>query len=132
MSVKQVIVVRTDLQMGAGKIAAQVAHASREFIRQGLGDWYHLIDNRFMGSIRLSPFEYEWLVGDRVTIVVEGDDFIHLRQLEEACKLSHIKSFIIWDQGRTEVPAGTPTALGIGPAESNKIDEITKKLKLLR
>ena len=38
---------------------------------------------------------------------------------------------LIRDAGHTEIPAGTITTLGIGPAEEAKIDKITGKLKML-
>ena len=43
MAIKQVIVVRTDLDMGKGKIAAQVGHAcvlGAEHIRKSNPDWF--------------------------------------------------------------------------------------------
>ena len=42
-----------------------------------------------------------------------------------------IVSQIITDAGLTEIPAGTKTVLGIGPAPSNLIDQITGDLQLL-
>ena len=43
MAIKQVIVVRTDLDMGKGKIAAQVGHAcvlGAEHVRKSNSDWF--------------------------------------------------------------------------------------------
>ena len=43
MAIKQVIVVRTDLDMGKGKIAAQVGHAcvlGAEHVRKSNPDWF--------------------------------------------------------------------------------------------
>jgi len=43
MTIKQVIVVRTDLDMGKGKIAAQVGHAcvlGAEHVRKSNPDWF--------------------------------------------------------------------------------------------
>ena len=40
-------------------------------------------------------------------------------------------AYIISDAGHTEIPAGTKTVLGIGPAPDNIIDQVTGKLSLL-
>ena len=43
MAIKQVVVVRTDLDMGKGKIAAQVGHAcvlGAEHVRKSNPDWF--------------------------------------------------------------------------------------------
>jgi len=42
-----------------------------------------------------------------------------------------IPYFLVRDAGLTQLSPGTATALGIGPARSREIDEITGDLKLL-
>src|SRR5271165_5755766 len=63
--VKQVIVVRKDLNMRKGKIAAQVAHAAMKF----------LVDNNEAERgdeviIKLTPSEAMWLTGSFTKVVV--------------------------------------------------------------
>ena len=129
--IKQVIVVRTDLNMRKGKMCAQAAHASMEFLRDRLGDWHQLINRHLKGNVRLRPVEFEWLTGDRTKVVVQGRDLRHLIELQATCKLTNVLSYMMVDQGRTDVEPGTTTALAIGPAESEFIDRITGDLPLL-
>jgi PTH2 family peptidyl-tRNA hydrolase len=49
---------------------------------------------------------------------------------EEAIRAG-IASAIVVDAGRTEIPAGTVTALGLGPAHDKVMDKITGRLKLV-
>ena len=54
-----------------------------------------------------------------------------LGELEEAADQLGLPHALIVDRGLTEVPEGTVTCLGIGPAPAAMIDRITGKLKLL-
>ena len=114
--IKQVIVVRTDLGMGKGKIAAQVGHAcvlGAENVRKSNPDW----------------FKEWWLGQEKVVVKVES-----LKELEEI-KKEAISLDLPWsevtDAGHTQIAPGTTTCLSIGPAPEDKIDKITGDLKLL-
>jgi PTH2 family peptidyl-tRNA hydrolase len=126
--VKQVIVVRSDLNMRKGKIAAQVAHASMKF----------LIDNN--ESVRgdeivtkLTPAEAEWLLSGSFTKIVVGcDSEDALRDLMFQAELLDVEVHEIIDSGRTEfngVP--TLTCAAFGPCEAVELDKITGGLKLI-
>jgi PTH2 family peptidyl-tRNA hydrolase len=114
---KQVIVVRTDLDMSRGKIAAQVAHASlgsAEKARQYWREWY----------------DAWWREGQKKVVVkVEGER--ELYELYELAKEVGLPCYIVNDAGLTELPPGTTTTLGIGPAPNEKMDGVTGHLKLL-
>ncbi len=115
-SIKQVIAVRTDLQMGKGKIAAQVAHASllgAENVRKSNPTWFK-----------------EWWNGQE-KVVVKVDS---LKEIEEIKKLA-ISLNVPWsevsDAGHTQIEPGTTTCISLGPAPESLIDKITGKYKLL-
>ena len=55
---------------------------------------------------------------------------VYKRQREEADRAG-IASAIVVDAGLTEIPAGTITALGLGPAQAKLMDKVTGKLKLV-
>jgi len=114
---KQVIIVRMDLEMGKGKLAAQVAHASL-----------------------MSYFEAEkidrtiakgWLDTGEKKIVLKVADDEALVKLFKAFEFKKVPCALVSDAGLTQLPPGTKTALGIGPWKSTEIDHFTKGLKLL-
>jgi len=116
MAIKQVIVVRTDLDMGKGKIAAQVGHAGvmgAEHVRKSNPEW----------------FSTWWDGQEKVVLKV-----VNLKELEEI-KQSAIEFDLPWseitDAGHTQIAPGTTTCISIGPAPEEKIDKITGDLKLL-
>ena len=125
--VKQVIVVRKDLLMRKGKIAAQVAHASMKF----------LTDNNESERgdeviIHLSPDEAMWLTGSFTKIVVGVESEDALRDLILQGEIEGIEVHPIIDSGRTEfngVP--TLTCAAFGPCSSEQLDKITGNLKLI-
>jgi PTH2 family peptidyl-tRNA hydrolase len=125
--VKQVIVVRKDLNMRKGKIAAQVAHAAMKF----------LVDNNEAERsdevvVKLSPSEATWLTGSFTKIVVGVDSEDALNDLILKARLKDVEVHPIIDSGRTEfngVP--TLTCAAFGPCEASELDEITGKLSLM-
>ena len=117
MDFKQVIVVRVDLKMSSGKTAAQVAHASHsagELARKKYDNWYRA-----------------WLDEGQKKVVLKIDDESQIRVLYQKAKESDLPCYIVNDAGLTELPPGTTTTLGIGPAPESEINRITGDLKLL-
>jgi PTH2 family peptidyl-tRNA hydrolase len=51
--------------------------------------------------------------------------------LKAQAELLGVPCSLIIDAGMTEIPAGSVTALGIGPAKRDIMDKITADLKLL-
>jgi PTH2 family peptidyl-tRNA hydrolase len=64
-------------------------------------------------------------------VAVKVTDEKELGELEEGADQLGLPHALIVDRGLTEVPEGTITCLGIGPAPSGMIDRLTGKLKLL-
>jgi PTH2 family peptidyl-tRNA hydrolase len=112
-----VIVARSDLALSAGKLAAQVSHAAVEctlLTKKNKTEWFS---------------KWQRAGAKKVVVKVESlDEFFALKELAE--KLG-ICTVIISDAGHTEIPEGTQTVLGIGPAPSNLIDQVTGQLPLL-
>jgi PTH2 family peptidyl-tRNA hydrolase len=104
---KQVLVFRTDLQMSKGKIAAQAGHAA--------------VSSAQDAYTHHKKWWEAWMF--------EGEK--ELGELEEGSDQLGLPHALIVDRGLTEVPEGTVTCLGIGPAPSAMIDRLTGKLKLL-
>ena len=111
---KQVIVLRSDLEMSKGKMIAQACHAS-------LKSYKKASDN--------AKSDWEGSGGKKVAVENSGGS---LQEKLEMAKTLQIPAALVKDAGHTEVSPGTVTALGIGPAESSKIDQITGELKLIK
>ncbi len=128
-SVKQVIVVRKDLNMRKGKMVAQGAHASlavmlSEAQRTDMG-----IDCLV---IEMNDDMKRWINGPFTKICVGVDSEEELLAIHKQATDANICCSLIKDAGLTEFD-GVPTytTVGIGPAKSKEIDKITGKLKLL-
>ncbi|HEU4605600.1 MAG TPA: peptidyl-tRNA hydrolase Pth2 [Nitrososphaera sp.] len=117
MEFKQVMVVRRDLGMGTGKIAAQVAHAAvmsaektKAQKREWFDAWFHA------GQAK-------------VVVKVQGmDELMEVRKRAESLRLPVVQ---VQDSGLTQIPPGTTTCIGIGPAPADLVDKVTSGLKLL-
>ena len=116
VEMKQVVVVRTDLGMGRGKIAAQAGHAcvlGAEQARASHPRWFS-----------------DWWSGQaKVVLRVPGP-----RELEavlRAAREAGLPCSRVTDAGLTQLSPGTVTCISIGPAPAQQIDRITGTLKLL-
>ena len=114
---KQVIIVRKDLKLGAGKTASQVAHAA-------IGSMNKVLQKN---PVIVRKWESE---GSK-KIVLKVKDLEELKNVENNVRKEKVPYFMVKDAGLTQVKAATITALSIGPIEEKKIDKITRKLKLL-
>ncbi len=111
------IVVRRDLKMGRGKVAAQAAHASL---------------SSYLETLRRKPeWAERWLREGQKKVVVSADSLEMLLDLRQRAEALGIPTAMIQDAGLTQLEPGTTTALGIGPAPEELISNITSHLKLL-
>ena len=113
--IKQVIVIRNDLDLSVGKIAVQTAHASRAAARNAKKEIVKI-----------------WEVSGEKKVVLKAKDLDELKTLEEKCKKLKLPYALIRDAGLTEVKKGTITALGIGPDDEKKINKVTGSLPLMK
>lgn len=114
---KQVIVFRSDLGLSKGKVAAQAGHAAAsaaEEARRHHNAWFKA-----------------WISEGQCKIAVKVKSEKELSELEKQAKELALPTALIIDRGLTEIPPGTVTCLGIGPAPAESIDKLTGKLSLL-
>ena len=118
---KMVFLVRQDLKMGAGKIAAQVAHAA-------IG----LYDDIFEGEniYQKNALDYWFNLGQK-KVVLKADNLNIMLEVVKKCKELKLQYCMITDAGHTQIPAGSVTVLGIGPDISEKINKVTGTFKLM-
>ncbi|GAB3026871.1 peptidyl-tRNA hydrolase Pth2 [Natronobiforma cellulositropha] len=111
---KQAIVARTDIGMGTGKLAAQVAHASLSAFEK--------TDSRAASA---------WKGGGQKKVVLKASDERTLYELAEIADHEGVPNAVIRDAGHTQLEPGTVTALAVGPAEDDLVDRVTGDLSLL-
>ena len=131
--VKQVIVVRKDLNMRKGKLAAQVAHASMKVILDRMHKRPESVDFMQVWNSFFTPAMLEWMsYGPFTKIVVGVETEEELFAIMDKALQANVPYALITDAGKTEfngVP--TNTCIAIGPDEEEKINAITGELKLL-
>ncbi|KAJ6638283.1 putative peptidyl-tRNA hydrolase 2 [Pseudolycoriella hygida] len=114
---KMLLIVRNDLKMGKGKIAAQCGHAA-------VGAYQTAI-KRFPRLVRL------WDSNGCPKIAVKCESKAEIIELRNKAQAMNFNTCMIRDAGRTQVEPNTITVLAVGPANSQDLDTITRHLKLL-
>jgi PTH2 family peptidyl-tRNA hydrolase len=129
--VKQVIVIRKDLNMRKGKMVAQGAHSSMKIFFDKMKLKSEGANSKTF-ELTVTSEEASWIEGLFTKICVSVNSEQELLAVYEEAKKSGILCSLIQDAGLTEF-GGVPTytSVSIGPAESEKIDKITGKLPLL-
>ncbi|CAA6658727.1 unnamed protein product [Spirodela intermedia] len=113
---KMVLVVRNDLKMGKGKIAAQCSHATL-----GL---YKKLHHRAPKALR------RWEMCGQVKVVLKSESEEDLLLLQARAKSLKLPTHITIDAGRTQIAPNSRTVMAIlGPADM--VNDVTGGLKLL-
>ncbi|KAG4304870.1 hypothetical protein PORY_001545 [Pneumocystis oryctolagi] len=113
---KLVLVVRTDLKMGKGKVASQCSHAAISCYKK---------------LIHQNPEAIKtWEAFGQPKIVLQTETETELKDLHTHAESLRITSCIIRDAGRTQIKPNSATVIGIGPGPRSVIDQVTGHLKL--
>lgn len=116
---KQVILVRQDLKLPKGKIAAQAAHASVDAVLKQLS------------SIGGQSIVKNWRLNGMRKIALKVKDEKELYRYIQLAKDAGLITSVITDAGKTVVAPGIVTCGAIGPNDIDDIDKITKDIPLL-
>lgn len=114
---KQALIIRLDLKIGRGKIAVQCSHAAvgaAEEARNRFPQWWRA-----------------WLREGQRKIALKVPDLETLSNLGNSARMNRLPVCVVRDMGLTQVPPDTVTCIGIGPAPSNLVDNLTGDLSLL-
>ncbi|ELQ76905.1 Peptidyl-tRNA hydrolase [Trachipleistophora hominis] len=105
-----VIIVNKDLKMSKGKVIAQVGH---------------LISKVFRKAVNVD----EWVDNGEAKIVLRAG-YEEMKNIGRMAKERGILVNGIYDAGRTQVPAGSNTLIGLGPWNKAEVSVFTKDLKM--
>lgn len=113
---KLVLVVRADVKMEKGKVAAQCSHAAVTAYKQLL--------RRQPKALRL------WEDQGQRKVVLRVPNEEEMLDLADKARSHGLVTALIRDAGRTQIAPGTKTVLGIGPGPEQIVDSVTSHLKL--
>jgi PTH2 family peptidyl-tRNA hydrolase len=111
---KQCIIIRNDVKMSCGKKCAQAGHAAIVAYEKST-----------------ATAQKAWMNEGQKKVVLKANDERTLFELKSIAEAAGIAAALIQDAGMTEIPPGTITALGLGPAKNEDLDKITGDLTLL-
>jgi PTH2 family peptidyl-tRNA hydrolase len=111
---KQCLILRDDIRMSCGKKCAQAAHASVSAYERSE-----------------KTLRKRWLDEGQKKVVLKVTTEHAIFELKVLAEHAGISAAVIQDAGMTELPSGTVTALGLGPAKNEELDRITGSLTLL-
>jgi PTH2 family peptidyl-tRNA hydrolase len=110
---KQLIIMRRDLNLPPGKAIAQGAHASLWALK---------------AVKKADAQSWEMQGCTKIVLGVDGEDA--LLEIEGALAKAGLNPRLVHDAGHTVLEAGTLTCLGVGPVPASSLDPLTRHLKL--
>lgn len=120
VGLKQVMVVRSDLNMGKGKIAAQCSHPS---VKAVLDLQRSKSGNEILQS---------WLAaGSKKVVTKSSGAEDELENLVKVARTRGLYATCIRDAGLTQIAAGSMTVCVVGPGPEPEVDAVTGHFKLL-
>ena len=114
-----VFIVNSSLEMGVGKIAAQVAHAALGMHQILLQD-----ESKFGESV------IRWFEFGETKIVLKGESTQHLIELEKRALELGLPTYLVQDAGKTQVKSGSTTVLCLY-GQTDRVDQVSGRLRLL-
>lgn len=114
---KMVLVVRTDLKMTKGKIAAQCCH--------GAIGAYQLAAEVSPDALR------RWERSGCAKVALQVATDAELLAVYRAARQHRLPHYLVVDAGRTQIEAGSKTVCAVGPGPVAAIDAVTGGLRLL-
>lgn len=145
---KQIIIARKDLNMSAGKLAAQVSHASMAFLTNAIRSDWSMNTTYFKGVEYKTYYSAEltfdkdlfeqWIDGEFTKCVLKAKNksqLLKAKTLAEEMGMTENEDFFcIYDNCHTELMpednGRTLTCIGFKPMDSEVIDKIGKKFQL--
>ncbi|GET85953.1 hypothetical protein, conserved [Leishmania tarentolae] len=133
--VKMALVVRKDLKMSNGKIAAQCAHAAVAIVEEILA---FKAATTTSPQTALSPESASWVqwydawsASGCSKVALQCPDEAAMMALAKHARQVNLPHYVIRDAGRTQVAPGSKTVVAVGPGPKSLVDEVTGQLKLL-
>jgi PTH2 family peptidyl-tRNA hydrolase len=129
MTYKQVYIVNSDLGMGKGKIAGQVAHAAIYYMEEillyveGLSPENGGLFERFVAWRK-----EEGGLMKKIVLKAPEDE---MKKILCNLAVKGIEKFAVYDRGMTQIADGSFTCIVVEPLEEEKCDELFGHLKLL-
>ena len=127
---KQVILIRQDLKLPKGKLAAQAGHACVDAVLK-------LVNGRSADGFSSGrsaddkDIVKQWRAQGMKKIALKVADEKELYKYVQQAKDLGLITAVITDAGKTTVAPGTVTCAAIGPDEEEQVDKICKDIPLL-
>lgn len=125
---KMILVVRSDLKMGTGKIAAQCSHATLGVYRKIVSQHKH---HKSPKTAKHVNWALDWSESGCAKIAVKAKDEAEMNQVKEKVKQLGLPFYLVIDAGKTQIARNSATVLAVGPAPESLINQCTGHLKLL-